>query len=306
MKSKIITLSILPILGGFLAHLNAQSVELTVDQWDGTIGSAYGYKALSDLPTTNTEVTVDYDTMEGLLDWWFPAANGQGDQLNPPYYSMLGAEAISLEELVANMSGNWRAGAGEPSVYTKFTEGELSLLPGTPLASPEPTGWFGFSWYGNPNGGVESTLALRAEVGAKTVEFVHWLGNGSATGTGQMDYTITLFSADGTELGSASETVMKTDAIYLTVTATITGAAEGDYAIFRSDHTNTYWSGSFLREVEGGGQSWLGYPVDGSGWADTAPWLNYVNVTLEPWVWVEDLKKYTYIQDDSGWIYIQK
>lgn len=49
---------------------------------------------------------------------------------------------------------------------------------------------------------------------------------------------------------------------------------------------------------------WYGYTFDDQGWADTTPWLGWVNVTHDPWVWVVDLGKYIYISDDSGWAYI--
>jgi hypothetical protein len=49
---------------------------------------------------------------------------------------------------------------------------------------------------------------------------------------------------------------------------------------------------------------WYGYTFDDQGWADTTPWLGWVNVTHDPWIWVVDLGKYIYISDDSGWTYI--
>lgn len=308
MKAKRLTVPLIALIGALQAQVSAQSVDLVVDQFDGTIGSAYGYKALPELPTANTEVTVDLDTMEGLIDWWFPAANGQGDNMNPPYYSKLGAEAISLESLVANAGGTWRANAGEPSIYSKFTDGELSLMPGFELASPEPSGWFGYSWYGNPNGGLENTLALRAEVGTKSVEFVHWLGNGSTSGTGQMNYTVTIYNAAGTELAQATQTVMKTDPLFLTVKASASGTSEGDYLVFRSDHTNTYWAGSFLRTAGDGGD---GFELDVIGdWKlYTNPALGWIFGHTADWGWSPFLGS-VYLPDfpsvyqpQAGWLY---
>lgn len=49
---------------------------------------------------------------------------------------------------------------------------------------------------------------------------------------------------------------------------------------------------------------WYGYAFDDQGWADTTPWLGWVNVTHDPWIWVVDLGKYIYVGDDSGWAYI--
>jgi hypothetical protein len=50
---------------------------------------------------------------------------------------------------------------------------------------------------------------------------------------------------------------------------------------------------------------WNGYPVTAEGMADTGAWLNGpVWVTLDPWIWVSALDRFTYIPDRSGWVYI--
>jgi hypothetical protein len=49
---------------------------------------------------------------------------------------------------------------------------------------------------------------------------------------------------------------------------------------------------------------WYGYTFDDQGWADTTPWLGWVNVTDDPWIWVINLGKYIYAGDDSGWAYV--
>jgi hypothetical protein len=49
---------------------------------------------------------------------------------------------------------------------------------------------------------------------------------------------------------------------------------------------------------------WQGYTFDDQGWADTTPWLGWVNVTDDPWIWVINLGKYIYAGDDSGWAYV--
>ncbi len=54
---------------------------------------------------------------------------------------------------------------------------------------------------------------------------------------------------------------------------------------------------------------WAGYPVDENGWADTADWLGWVNVTNAPWIQILALDNYGWIPEegvsDSGaWVYV--
>jgi hypothetical protein len=62
--------------------------------------------------------------------------------------------------------------------------------------------------------------------------------------------------------------------------------------------------------VEGtGGATWAGYDVDELGWADTTPWLGFVNVVGDPWIWSASLNNWMYLPEDSvsesgAWIYI--
>ncbi|MGC9452102.1 MAG: hypothetical protein ACP5I4_11715 [Oceanipulchritudo sp.] len=58
--------------------------------------------------------------------------------------------------------------------------------------------------------------------------------------------------------------------------------------------------------VTDAGEAWNGYPVNNEGWADTGSWLGLINVTNDPWIWIQDLASYAYIQDDSGWVYVAK
>jgi hypothetical protein len=50
--------------------------------------------------------------------------------------------------------------------------------------------------------------------------------------------------------------------------------------------------------------TWYGYPLLPDYWADTGAWLGWLNVQADPWIWSQSLNKYTYLQDDSGWIYV--
>ena len=58
--------------------------------------------------------------------------------------------------------------------------------------------------------------------------------------------------------------------------------------------------------VADAGQTWYGYTVAAENWVDTGNWMGWVNITFDPWVWVEGLAKYVYVNDDSGWVYVGK
>jgi len=53
-------------------------------------------------------------------------------------------------------------------------------------------------------------------------------------------------------------------------------------------------------------QEWYGYPVDENGWANTESWMGWVYVGQDPNIWVQNLAKYIYVPNDSGWTYIYK
>jgi hypothetical protein len=56
-----------------------------------------------------------------------------------------------------------------------------------------------------------------------------------------------------------------------------------------------------------GGNDWYGYPIETAGWANTGSWLNgWVQVDEDPWIWSLALKRYLYVPDDQGWIYIPR
>lgn len=51
-------------------------------------------------------------------------------------------------------------------------------------------------------------------------------------------------------------------------------------------------------------ERWYGYPVEADAWVNTGNWMRWVNIHADPHVWLEDLKKYGYMGDDSGWIFL--
>lgn len=66
--------------------------------------------------------------------------------------------------------------------------------------------------------------------------------------------------------------------------------------------------GSTLADVMdvGGGEpaDWYGYPIAELKWVDTGSWLGWVNITFDPWVYSNDLQKYIYVPNDSGWVWV--
>lgn len=53
---------------------------------------------------------------------------------------------------------------------------------------------------------------------------------------------------------------------------------------------------------------WAGYPVSEAGDVNTDPWMGFLNVTLEPYVWSYSLNQWTYIEEsivteDGSWTY---
>jgi len=66
------------------------------------------------------------------------------------------------------------------------------------------------------------------------------------------------------------------------------------------------WTGMYVYDPAGEADNWYGYRVLENGWVDTAPWLNWLNITFDPWIWSTSLDKYIYIGDGSGWIFSAK
>ncbi|MEX0324901.1 MAG: hypothetical protein AB3N33_02305 [Puniceicoccaceae bacterium] len=104
-----------------------------------------------------------------------------------------------------------------------------------------------------------------------------------------------------------------------------TGSDPSDYGLFENvspvngEITITFEQGSFpnnllpnghmstleiIGDFSAGETTWYGYPIVADNWVDTGAWLGWVNISFDPWVWVDALSKYVYIGDDSGWVYI--
>jgi len=103
-----------------------------------------------------------------------------------------------------------------------------------------------------------------------------------------------------------------------------TGADTEDYALFENvspvngvitvkyeqgmENVGTpkgHWSTfEIIGNFDGGAATWLGYPVDAQGWANTGDWMGWVNATDAPWIISTSLGGYVYVSDDSGWVYV--
>lgn len=61
--------------------------------------------------------------------------------------------------------------------------------------------------------------------------------------------------------------------------------------------------------IQGASVTWAGYEVDSLGWINTGAWMGYLNVTADPWIWVNSLAKYIYMPESNistsgAWIYV--
>jgi hypothetical protein len=141
-------------------------------------------------------------------------------------------------------------------------------------------------------------------------------------------YTIKLWSAQGVESRATSFIVNGNLEGEQTIeTLNNSGANPSDYALFENvspvngSITVQFEQGVELlglpnghlsvMEISGnidgvGEATWLGYPVDESGWADTGSFLGNVYVTHQPWIWIANLERYAYIPNDSGWVYVPR
>jgi hypothetical protein len=128
------------------------------------------------------------------------------------------------------------------------------------------------------------------------------------------------------------------------VQATVLGTDEGDigYANFRNGTTDSlsvlsmggsagnpaspngadvlFWDdisvyvGAEMLETpnfDGGGETWAGFPVRPDGWVDTGSWLGWVEVSAKPWIWINGLNSFVYMDEatvstSGAWAYVLK
>lgn len=68
-------------------------------------------------------------------------------------------------------------------------------------------------------------------------------------------------------------------------------------------------SGWIYAQGASGGASgdamWLGYAVNAAGDANAEGWLGWVNVAHAPWVWSYAMEKFIFVEDASGWFFVQ-
>ncbi|MEX0332685.1 MAG: hypothetical protein AB3N64_14815 [Puniceicoccaceae bacterium] len=192
---------------------------------------------------------------------------------------------------------------------------------GTPF--PFGSGYWGVSHSGWASDD-ESHLVTRVNLASfEEVTIYHWFNDGwayqgprgsnhiSLTG---MNYTITQYAADGSEIASelfiieqgGAEDFFGDHRMFATGIIKATATAPGDYLIIENLGGSVGFKGMAVAILESETPDWHGYSVDPEGWADTTPWLGWVNVTFDPWIWVVNLGSYNYIGDNSGWVYVPK
>lgn len=243
-----------------------------------------------------------------------------------------------------NFAVEGESGTGNPlipvgterfAVFAKWSDG-------TPL--PSATGWWGVSWGGWNANDVEE-MEVRVNLASdQKVNVVHWFNDGwlyssDVDGTEGTVHTVldghelyvTHHAADGSVIaeealvlpsGGAGDALGKTGDYlirvrdhrqFYTATVSATRTDEGEYLMLKHRAANIGYRATAVTlandtpwDENAGGETWLGYNVGGDGWVNTESWINYVNVTFQPWVYIESLGKYGLIGDDSGWVYIPR
>lgn len=192
---------------------------------------------------------------------------------------------------------------------------------GTPF--PFGAGYWGVSHSGWSSSD-ESNLITRINL-ASTEELTvyHWFNDGWAyqgprgvnhnTLTGHT-LTITQYTSGGAEVDSKSILIEQGGAenffgdhrMFATAIIKATATADGDFLIISNFGANIGYKGTAVAILESssGPTEWLGYDVDAQGWADTGNWLGVVNVMHSPWIYVENLEDYVFIDNEQGWAYV--
>lgn len=82
-----------------------------------------------------------------------------------------------------------------------------------------------------------------------------------------------------------------------------------DTGVKQMDSGSIYAEGiqAYIERTSGTPQ-WAGFDIGEDGWVDTGSWMGLVNVTNDPWIWVENLAQYLYIPADAtsetgAWVY---
>lgn len=84
----------------------------------------------------------------------------------------------------------------------------------------------------------------------------------------------------------------------------ITGSFDGT-----AMDTGTIYFENLEGYIQGESVTWAGYEVDSLGWINTGNWMGYLNVTADPWIWVNSLGKYIYLPEGNvstsgAWVYV--
>ncbi|MEX0331866.1 MAG: hypothetical protein AB3N64_10625 [Puniceicoccaceae bacterium] len=102
-----------------------------------------------------------------------------------------------------------------------------------------------------------------------------------------------------------------------------TAIASGTAIVGNLDTLNFYKQGAYgggstpdfvaIEEISLSGPvasvTWAGYDVDDLGWANTTPWLGFVNVLADPWIWSASINNWMYMPEEGvgeggSWAYV--
>ncbi|MEX0332679.1 MAG: hypothetical protein AB3N64_14785 [Puniceicoccaceae bacterium] len=187
--------------------------------------------------------------------------------------------------------------------------------------SPFPFGsdYWGVSHSGWLPGDQLSTLITRIDLASdQEVTVYHWFNDGYKYSSWDFSFQdshtlmVTHYTADGAIVddkfmaitSGGAEGFFGDERLFACAQITATATAPGDYLILMNAGGNIGYKGTAVALLPSEETDWYGYPVDVDGWADTTPWLGWVNVTLDPWIWVVSLNSYIYIGNDSGWVFV--
>jgi hypothetical protein len=250
------------------------------------------------------------------------------------------SEAPYVDYMVPNNQGS--SGITAQKVNGQFIAASNASDPGGGFLGsnmyPNPDRWhpvfewsdglplpFGSDYWGVSHSGwsatQESNLVIRINLAtSETVTVHHWFNDGWNYADGGHEtlsghvFNVTHYSADGNVLASEEVTLPSGGAelffgdhrqfYFASITAQAT--ADGDFLMLSNRGGNVGYKGTAVALLGGEASSWLGFPIDEDGWADTGTWLGSVYVALDPWTWVPVLEQWIYTMDDPAWTYLPR
>ena len=262
-------------------------------------------------------IAPEADASNGVLGWELLTAEQKAAYTNPgDHYSTPGIIPYPAVVDALDQAGN------ATGVNITLTE----VIDGNTFTSAGGFGRAGLE-YGDDLGPVPTSTGYP---GTATIDsfYINWGFEVVFTVSGLDDartYTLKMWGGQARDSRPSSFIVNgNLEGVQTIETFNNTGSDPADYALFADvspvngeitikceqgvtddQGINGQWSTlEIIGDFSGGGETWLGYPVDENGWANTGDWMGWVNVVNQPWIWSLDLNKYIYVNDDSGWVYV--